>query len=171
MKKWWNRSLHLREILHHPHIHNKGLKKPSLSFMGDLQLPNLHWDLGVSQNRGKNPKMDGENNGKPYFLMDDLGGTILFGNTHFSLFWTSVAVRFLTSNTCQQSHCCIHRLRILIGLKRKRQVIQAAVTELYPQTLEVTNNPVIWRILGLFSSPISREIDHTQLLSSPNITA
>ena len=24
---------------------------------------------------GKHPKMDGENNGKPYFLMDDLGVT------------------------------------------------------------------------------------------------
>ena len=31
--------------------------------------------VGVSKNRGKTPKMDGENNGsKPYFLMDDLGG-------------------------------------------------------------------------------------------------
>ena len=29
--------------------------------------------MGVSKNRGKPPKMDGENNGKPYFLMDDLG--------------------------------------------------------------------------------------------------
>ena len=29
------------------------------------------------------PKMDGENNGKPYFLMDDLGGKpIIFGNTN-----------------------------------------------------------------------------------------
>ena len=28
--------------------------------------------------------MDGENNGNPYFLMDDLGGnTPIFGNTHF----------------------------------------------------------------------------------------
>ena len=29
--------------------------------------------LGVSKNRGKTPKMDGENNGKPYEQMDDLG--------------------------------------------------------------------------------------------------
>ena len=29
--------------------------------------------VDVSKNRVKNPKMDGENNGKPYFLMDDLG--------------------------------------------------------------------------------------------------
>ena len=34
------------------------------------------WELGVSNNRGKNPKMDGKNNGTPYFLMDDLGGTV-----------------------------------------------------------------------------------------------
>ncbi len=26
--------------------------------------------------------MDGENHGKPYFWMDDFGGTIIFGNTH-----------------------------------------------------------------------------------------
>ena len=32
----------------------------------------------VSKNRGKTPKMDGENNGsKPYEQMDDLGGKIL----------------------------------------------------------------------------------------------
>ena len=30
--------------------------------------------MGVSENSGFSPKMDGENNGKPYFLMDDLGG-------------------------------------------------------------------------------------------------
>ena len=30
--------------------------------------------MGVSKNRGVSPKMDDENNGKPYFLMDDLGG-------------------------------------------------------------------------------------------------
>ena len=30
--------------------------------------------------------MDGENNGKPYEQMDDLGGTIIFGNTHIPLF-------------------------------------------------------------------------------------
>ena len=29
--------------------------------------------MGVSKNRSVSPKMDGENNGKPYFLMDDLG--------------------------------------------------------------------------------------------------
>ena len=34
-------------------------------------------------NRGKTPKMDGENNGKPYLLMDNLGGTpTIFGNIH-----------------------------------------------------------------------------------------
>ena len=29
--------------------------------------------MGVSKNRGFSPKMDGENNGKPYEQMDDLG--------------------------------------------------------------------------------------------------
>ena len=29
--------------------------------------------------------MDGENNGKPYFLMDDLGGTTIFGNIHIDI--------------------------------------------------------------------------------------
>ena len=29
--------------------------------------------MEVSKNRGKTPKMDGENNGKPYEQMDDLG--------------------------------------------------------------------------------------------------
>ena len=35
------------------------------------------------KNRGKTPKMDGENHGNLYFLMDDLGGKpTIFGNTH-----------------------------------------------------------------------------------------
>ena len=39
--------------------------------------------MGVSKDRVKTPKMDGENNGKSYFLMDDLGGkTPIFGNIH-----------------------------------------------------------------------------------------
>ena len=43
----------------------------------------MHMD--VSKNRGKNPKMDGENNGKPYEQMDDLGGkTPLFLETSIS---------------------------------------------------------------------------------------
>ena len=38
--------------------------------------------LGVSKNRGcLPPKMDGEYNGKPYFLMDDVGGFPLFLET------------------------------------------------------------------------------------------
>ena len=45
--------------------------------------------MGVSKNRGgKPPKMDGENNGNPYFLMDDLGGVpIVFGNTYIYMYW------------------------------------------------------------------------------------
>ena len=33
--------------------------------------------------------MDGENNGKPYEQMDDLGGTTIFGNTHI---YTSIGI-------------------------------------------------------------------------------
>ena len=44
--------------------------------------------MGISKNRGKNPKMDGENHGKPYEQMDDLGGktkkNLIFGNTHIN---------------------------------------------------------------------------------------
>ena len=34
--------------------------------------------------------MDGENNGKPYVLMDDFGGTTIFGNIHMCIFWLVV---------------------------------------------------------------------------------
>ena len=37
--------------------------------------------MEVSKNRGKIPKMDGENNGKPYEQMDDLGGFPIFLET------------------------------------------------------------------------------------------
>ena len=44
--------------------------------------------MGVSKNRGKTPKMDGENNGKPYEQMDDLEVPLIFGNTQIdSLFF------------------------------------------------------------------------------------
>ena len=43
----------------------------------------LHFWYGCfPKNRVWYPKMDGENNGKHYFLMDDMGGTNIFGNTH-----------------------------------------------------------------------------------------
>ena len=49
----------------------------------------------VSKIGGK-PKMDGENNGKPYFLMDDLGGKpTIFGNFHIQIWcfkWKSLEV-------------------------------------------------------------------------------
>ena len=39
--------------------------------------------MGVSKNRGKTPKMDGENNGKPLSKWNDLGGKpTIFGNLH-----------------------------------------------------------------------------------------
>ena len=37
--------------------------------------------MGVSKN-GVFPKMDGENDGKPYFFNGWFWGTIIFGNTH-----------------------------------------------------------------------------------------
>ena len=42
--------------------------------------------MGVSENRGKKPKMDGENKGKPYEQMDDLG-VPLFLETPMSSGW------------------------------------------------------------------------------------
>ena len=43
--------------------------------------------IGVSKNRGKHPKMDGENHGKPYEQMDDLGGKPpLFWNIQMLLY-------------------------------------------------------------------------------------
>ena len=44
--------------------------------------------MGVSKNRGKTPKLNGEYNGKPYEQMDDLGGktTTIVGNTHIYIY-------------------------------------------------------------------------------------
>ena len=45
------------------------------------------------KNRGKTTKMDGDNNGKPYFLMDDLGGKpTIFGNTKSWRFCHEISV-------------------------------------------------------------------------------
>ena len=49
------------------------------------------WHMGVSKNRGgKPPKMDGENNGKPYEQMDDLGVPLLLETPIFSKFFIAV---------------------------------------------------------------------------------
>ena len=41
--------------------------------------------------------MDGENNGKPYFLMDDLGGKpTIFGNIHIYIY------TFLNTKLCEK---------------------------------------------------------------------
>ena len=47
---------------------NKGHSSPLQGgFWYEIGFLIAQWaDLGVSKNRGKNPKMDGENNGKPY---------------------------------------------------------------------------------------------------------
>ena len=52
---------------------------------GDKGLVSVsHADLGFfSKNRGGYPEMDGENSGKSYEQMDDVGGKpTIFGNTH-----------------------------------------------------------------------------------------
>ena len=49
------------------------------------------WYIGVSKNRGKTRKMDGENNGNPYIKMDDLGGKpTIFGNIHIVIYLVGV---------------------------------------------------------------------------------
>ena len=48
----------------------------------------MYIHIGVSKNTGKHPKMDGENNEKPYEQMDDLGGyPPIFGNIHMGVSW------------------------------------------------------------------------------------
>ena len=58
-------------------------------FFGICAVATFTFHMGVSKNRGETPKMDGENNGKPYEQMDDLGGfPIIFGNSHIiSFIW------------------------------------------------------------------------------------
>ena len=53
-------------------IHSLQKQKTNMAMTNHDLLRADTW--GVSKNRGKTPKMDGENNGKPYFFMDDLGG-------------------------------------------------------------------------------------------------
>ena len=76
--------------------------------------------MHVSENSGFPPKMDGENNGKPYVQMDDLGGVhplLLECHPHWTMFpsvflW-SVGTHgpnfFLACNSCvflQYLHTC-----------------------------------------------------------------
>ena len=42
--------------------------------------------MGVSKNRGKTPKMDGENNGKPYEQIDDLEVALFLETPMFEAF-------------------------------------------------------------------------------------
>ena len=61
---------------------HRNYHKKSNSNVGNIYTIPMGY-MEVSKNRGKNPKMDGENHGKPYFLMDDLGGKpTIFGNIH-----------------------------------------------------------------------------------------
>ena len=53
----------------------KGSNQPGLLTTSlSLKELMLHPQLGASKNRGIPNKMDGENHGKPYYLVDDLGG-------------------------------------------------------------------------------------------------
>ncbi len=55
--------------------------------------------MNVSKNRGKTSKMDGENNGKPYEQMDDLGGfTTISGNTH--MYVINLILEWLSFSSC-----------------------------------------------------------------------
>ena len=90
-------------------------------------------------------------------------GVPLFSETPISpCFGPPLRSVFWPQTHANQSHCCIHRLRILIGLKRKRQVIQAAVTELYPQTLELTNN-LCWLVVSTPLKNISQNVNLPQI--------
>ena len=55
--------------------------KNALRIQIDTLIKSSTWP-GVSKNRGKNPKMDGENHGKPYEQMDDLGGKTHYFRKH-----------------------------------------------------------------------------------------
>ena len=75
--------------------------------------------MNVSKNREKNPKMDGENNGKPYEQMDDLGvytpifgltpKCVLFGKKCHHQTGGTLGVPFLSVVKSLQSH---HSLRL-----------------------------------------------------------
>ena len=64
------------------------MQKETISYLRiDTSLKHVsQFHLGVEPKIGDfTPKMDGENNGKPYVQMDDLGVyTIIFGNIHLS---------------------------------------------------------------------------------------
>ena len=78
---FWN----LEELNAYHQIHDD--RRPRIFCGLQHWYPNSYCIAGCFQKEGY-PKMDGENNGKPYFLMDDLGGkpTIL-GNTQLKNSW------------------------------------------------------------------------------------
>ena len=93
----------------------------------------------LNQRGGKPPEMDGENNGKPFWRMDDLGGKpTIFGNTHI-LWYTQIELQRATAMlqrharsrsqwaTCWECfivRACIHRslqgLHLLGLVKQER---------------------------------------------------
>ena len=79
-----------------------------------------------TKNRGKNPKMDGENNGSNPIKMDDLGGfPPIFGNTHMES-WVEDGVFYTIfilgdcwpwANKCHGFFCRRLNISVLSGLK------------------------------------------------------
>ena len=58
--------------------------------------------------------MDGENNGKPYFLMDDLGGKpTIFGNIHIYIYMNQMEAWTWAHHELQDtlSPCDFHGLK------------------------------------------------------------
>ena len=72
---------------------------PSVARFGTREVvwKKKRWEVDVSQKIGGfyPPKMDGENNGKPYEQMGWFGGTIIFGNTQLLFNWKSFISSFL----------------------------------------------------------------------------
>ena len=76
---------------------DSGLRKASFSGALAVSFRECTQDVGVEPRIGGGyPKMDGENKGKPYEQMDDLGGPPLFLETAMC-FWEQLAVVTLTT--------------------------------------------------------------------------
>ena len=71
--------------------------------------------MAVSKNRGKTPKMDGENNGKPYFLMDDLGGKPTIFRVHIHI---SKRLKFPASHSVWQCATLVRKVTMHVWRNR-----------------------------------------------------
>ena len=81
--------------------------RPSLENLSSVTSTNLcpamerlEKSIWVFPKKGKKPKMDGENNGKPYEQMDDLGFCPpIFGLTHIWIWWYTTCVNVVHPGT------------------------------------------------------------------------